>query len=198
MRIVQLISVLLLSQRQHHASGDSMHRRLSFRRKSTESFSLWAPLLLLAVMMTCPIQGAAGENPPPSQIISTLKTPEVGASFSYWQDKWHREAVGYFNLIELGPKAGADGTSYVDFCAGVSTERIDEGVQLFVPIMFHPANLVSPMLRVFPESFRSRLKIWNLPSWLKMGPAFRYNTKVPANKQRIMEDLAIVISGRIG
>jgi hypothetical protein len=161
-------------------------------------FPSLAPLLILAVMMTCPIQGAAGENPPPSQIISTLKTPEVGASFSYWQDSWHREAVGYFTLMELGPKAGAEGTSYIDFCAGVSTERLDEGVHLFAPIMLHPANLVSPMLRIFPESFRSRLKVIELPKWLKVGPALRYNTTRPANKQRIMEDIALVISGRIG
>lgn len=139
---------------------------------------------------------AAAQDP---GLLASLKAPKAGVAFSYFDDAWHKEGVGYWTIASLGSKGlrqGAPGAvPYIDLDFGVAGASFRD-VRLFLPVMLHPANLAEPILRRLSPG--GRLATIEIPSWLELGPALRYCPDKPVNKQRLMEDVAFLAAYKFG
>lgn len=135
----------------------------------------------------------------PDDLLASLKAPKAGLALSYFDDQWHKEGVGYWTLAQFGDKGlrmgAAEAKPYIDFDFGLAGQSFKD-VKIFLPLMLHPRNLVEPGLNKISPG--GRLLVRDIPEWLELGPALRYCPDKSFNKQRIMEDLALLIAYKFG
>lgn len=163
-------------------------------------FGALVVLALLSIPCRCEEQPSTKvETNEISDLLNSLKSPRAGAAFSYFDDKWHKDAVGYWTLAQLGSKGlrygEASAVPYLDLDFGISGTGFND-VRLFLPLMIHPANIAGPLIKKISPN--GRLSVREIPKWLELGPALRYCPEKAINKQRIMEAVSFVAAYKFG